>query len=191
MRKERDVVSVLGLVMPRIPVVVDVEALLRDDKPFRGTSYSIAKRMWRAYLYSMGKQIAHCWCKTKREAILARLEMERVHGKPGAMKNRDGDLMRPFPRTVIAPKAFVLDDALRVQMRQLAEVQSLCQVAITQGMRFRRGYSRSVRERLGNAVGGLMTVVDLLGMMGEVKAEHVEEGMLRMAAELGQSKKEG
>jgi len=91
---------------------------------------------------------------------------------------------RAFPRTVPAPKGFVLEDVLIVELRELSNLQSLCQVAITQGMRFRRGYKRSVRERMGNAVGKVLTVIEMLSMSGEIKVEHIEAGMLMMAEEL-------
>jgi hypothetical protein len=66
MRKRLEVVSVLGLAMPPTPVIIDIEAILRDNKPFRGVSYHTGKRKWRAYLYRAGKQIAHAWCSSKR-----------------------------------------------------------------------------------------------------------------------------
>ncbi len=179
-----------------LPIEREVERLLKDDKPVVGVSYHPGKRKWRAYIYSGRKQIAHAWCDTKREAITARMNMVAAHGRPRVLVEGKDVPFRAFPRTVPAPKAFVLDDALYELWVSADRVSSVTVLCRDRGMSC-RDYTRvstsgrvSNRRALGIRIGRLITVVEQLAMAGEVKVEHMEEGMLMMAEELSGKKKD-
>lgn len=177
-----------------LPIEQEVERLLADDKPVVGVSYHRGKRKWRAYIYSGRVQIDHEWCETKREAITARLQMVTIHGRPRVLVQGKDVPYRAFPRTVPAPKEFVLDDVL-FKMHSAADNISMVLVMCQHCGMNSRDYKRipvdsrlgniSNRRVLGQRIGMFITVVELLSMAGEVKVEHIEEGMRAMAEELG------
>lgn len=169
----------------RLPVEQEVERMLKDNRPIVGVSYDRKRRKWRAYLYSGRTQVAHSRHNTKREAAMARLMMEAKFGRPTPLK--PGTTFRAFPRHVPAPKEqYALDDVL--------EDVAVCSNAVTTyakqgqhiGMKNRRYGGVTVRRHLGRRIGRLLTVIELLTMRGDVRVEHIEEGMIGMAEELSE-----
>jgi len=174
----------------KLPVEQEVERLIRDDNPVVGVSYHPGKRKWRAYIYSGGKQIAHAWCSSKREAITARLNMEREHGKPRPPK--PGTTFREFPRHVPAPgRRYDATLAIDLLGNRALWVERIVRDAEEGGMRKRVQHGDgkiSMRREIGIRVGKMLTVIEQLSMAGELKPEHIEEGMIEMAEELSGKK---